>query len=118
MGRGVVEKEVVFLHIFPVVALRVRQSEEPFLQDRVGFVPQGQGKTELLLIVAHPQQAVFAPPVSVQSSLVMREEIPGCPAGRIILAHSPPLPLAEVWYPAVPRLPVLMSFLESMLFHI
>src|SRR6266700_5035797 len=92
MGRGVVGKEVVFLHIFPVVALRVRQSEEPFLQNRVGFVPQGQGKTELLLIVANPQQAVFAPPVCVRTGLVMREEIPGCPAGRIILAHSPPLP--------------------------
>src|SRR6266567_2401689 len=118
MGRGVVEKELVFLHIFPVVALRVRQSEEPFLQNRVGFVPQGQGKTELLLIVANPQQAVFAPPISVRAGLVMREEIPGCPAGRIILADSPPLPFAEVGSPAVPRLPVLMRFLESMLFCI
>src|SRR6266702_2186796 len=118
MGRGVVEKEVVFLHIFPVVALRVRQSEEPFLQDGVGFVPQGQGKTELLLIVAHPQQAVFAPAVSVREGLVMREEIPGSPAWRIILAHSSPLPFAEVGSPAVPRLPVLMRFLEPMLFRI
>src|SRR6266480_2362764 len=117
MGRGVVEKEGVFLHIFPMGALRVRQSEEPFLQNRVGFVPQGQGKTELLLIVANPQQAVFAPPVCVRTGLVMREEIPGCPAGRIILAHSPPLPFAEVGSPAVPRLPVLMRFLESMLFQ-
>ena len=118
MGEGVVEKEVVFLHVLPVVALRVRQSEEPFLQDGVGFVPQGQGKTELLLIVAHPQQAVFAPPIGVRASLVMREEIPGCPAGRIILAHSSPLPFAEVGSPAGLCLPVLMGFLEPILFCI
>ena len=81
MGRGVVEKEVVFLHIFPVVALRVRQSEEPFLQDGVGLIPQGQGETELLLVVADAQQAVLAPAVGVRAGLVVREEIPGRPAG-------------------------------------
>src|SRR5579864_5179630 len=100
MGRGVVEKEVVFLHILPVVPLRVRQTKESFLQDGVGLVPQGQGETELLLIVAHPQQAVFAPAVGVRTGLVMWEEIPGCPVGRIILADSPPLPFAEVGSPA------------------
>ena len=45
MGRRAVEKEIVFLHILTVVALGVRQAEEPFLQDRVGLVPQGKGKT-------------------------------------------------------------------------
>src|ERR1700726_1381888 len=111
MVRGVVEKEVVFLHIFPVIALRVRQSEEPFLQDGVGFVPQGQGKTELLLIVVGAQQAVFAPPVRVRAGLIMREEIPGSPARRISLADGPPSPFAEVGSPAVPCFPVLMRYL-------
>src|SRR3989442_8842874 len=118
MGRGVVEKEVVFLHILPVVPLRVRQTKEPFLQDGIGLVPQGQGETEPLLIVANPQQAVFAPPVGVRAGEIMREEIPGCPAGRIILADSAPLPFAEVGSPAVPWSPVLMRFLEPILFRI
>ena len=81
VGGGVVEKEVVFLHILPVVALRVRQSEEAFLQDGVGLIPQGQGETELLLVVADAQQAVLAPAVGVRAGLVVREEIPGRPAG-------------------------------------
>jgi hypothetical protein len=45
MGGSVVKKEIVLLDILTVVALGVRQAEKPFLQDRVGLVPQGQGKT-------------------------------------------------------------------------
>src|SRR6266567_9060690 len=116
MGRGVVEKEVVFLHVFPVVALRVRQTEEAFLQDGVGLVPQGQGETELLPVVADAQQAILAPAVSVRTGLIMWQEVPGRPAGRIILAHGAPLPFAEVGSPAVPRLPVLVRVLQPMLF--
>ena len=49
--------------------------------------------------------------------LVMRQEVPGRSAGRIILAHGPPLPFAEVGPPAVPRLAVLMRFLQPFLFR-
>ncbi len=115
--RGVVEKEVVLLHVFPVVALRVRQPEEALLQDGVGLVPQGQGETEPLLVVADPQQAVLTPAVGVRAGLVVRQEVPGVPFGRIILAHGPPLPLAEVGSPAVPGLPVLVRFLQPIVFY-
>ena len=100
-----------------MVALRVRQSEEAFLQDGVGLIPQGQGETELLLVVADAQQAVLAPAVGVRAGLVVREEILGRPAGRIILAHGAPLPFAEIGSPAVPRLPVLMRFLQPIVFR-
>ena len=46
MGGSVIEKEIVFLHILTVIALGVCQAEEAFLQNRVGLVPQGQGKTQ------------------------------------------------------------------------
>src|SRR5438876_4029312 len=39
MGGSVVEKEIVLLHILTVIALRVRQTEEAFLQDGVSLVP-------------------------------------------------------------------------------
>src|SRR5947209_4359623 len=51
-----------------------------------------------------------------QTGLVMWQEVPGRPAGRIILAHGAPLPFAEVGSPAVPGLPVLVRVLQPMLF--
>jgi hypothetical protein len=40
--RRTVEVEVVLLHILSMVALVVGQSEEPFLENRILAVPQGQ----------------------------------------------------------------------------
>ena len=70
------------------------QAAEPFPQDGVGLIPQGQGKTELLLIVAHPQQAVFTPAVGMRAGKVMREEIPGCSVG----GNNPLLPTQDIYF--------------------
>ena len=53
----------------------------------------------------------------MRAGLVMRQEVPGRSAGRIILAHGPPLPFAEIGSPAVPRLPVFMRFLQPLVFR-
>src|SRR3989441_703551 len=54
VGRRVVEKEVVFLHILPVVAFRVCQTKEPFFEDGISLVPQAQCKTQQALIITDP----------------------------------------------------------------
>jgi hypothetical protein len=55
MGGGGVEVVVVLLGILPVVALRIGQSEEPFLQDGILPVPKGEGKGEAAAPVADSQ---------------------------------------------------------------
>ena len=63
----VVEVEVVLLHVLAVVALGVRQPEESFFQDRVVFVPQGDGETQALMRVGDAGEAVLTPPVRPRS---------------------------------------------------
>ena len=102
VGRRAVEVEVVLLHILAVVALAVGQSEEPFLENRVLAVPQGQGEAELLLVVGDAGDAVLAPAIGPRAGLIVGEEIPGVAILAVVLAHRAPLPLAEVRAPFLP----------------
>jgi len=63
MGRRAVEVEVVLLHVLAMVRLAVGQAEQPFLEDGVLPVPQGQAETELLLVVGDARDAILAPAV-------------------------------------------------------
>jgi hypothetical protein len=64
VGRRGVEVEVVLLHVLAVVALTVGQAEEPFLEDGIVAVPQGQREAEELPVVADAGEPVFTPPIS------------------------------------------------------
>ena len=103
VGRGAVEVEPVLLDVLPVVALGVGEAEHPLLQDRIGAVPQGEGETELLAVIADPRDAVLAPPVGARPRLIVREVAPGVSALAVVLAHGAPLPLAQVRAPCLPR---------------
>src|SRR5439155_20033488 len=114
----VVEKEIVLLDILTVIALRVRQTEESFLQDGVSLVPKGKGKTYQSLIVTDTHQSIFAPAVRARTGVIMREEIPRGSVGGIVLAHGSPLTFAEIGSPAVPWLLLLVRFLKPISFCI
>jgi hypothetical protein len=58
-----VDVEVVLLDVLSVIALAVRQPEQPLLEDGIPLVPQGQREAETLLVIADASQAVLAPPV-------------------------------------------------------
>ena len=64
VSRGVVDVEVILLHVLAVIALRIGEAKEPLLQDRVSAVPQRQGQAELLAVVAYTGDTVFPPAVS------------------------------------------------------
>src|SRR6516225_11859983 len=104
MGRGAVQIVVALLDIFPVVPLRSGQSEQPLLQDRVAFVPQRDREAEASVVVADPQQAIFAPPVGARTGMIVREGVPGRAVRRVVLPHRTPLPLRQVRAPPVPAL--------------
>src|SRR5262249_5481126 len=55
-------------------------------------------------VVAKARQAVLAPAVSTRARLIVREVIPGGAMGAVVLAHGPPLALAQVRSPELPAL--------------
>ena len=61
--RGGVERPPVLLDVLAVVALRVREAEQPLFQDRVVAVPQREREAEVQPSVADPAEPVLAPPV-------------------------------------------------------
>ncbi len=116
VGRRRVEVEVVLLDVLSVVPLAVGEPEHALLQDRVPLVPQREGETETLLVVGEPAEAVLAPPVGPGTGLVVREVVPGVAVLAVVLADRPPLPLAQVRAPLLPRDPLLPSVVQPFLF--
>src|SRR6185312_3496322 len=100
-GRAV-EVEVVFLHILPVIALAVGESEEALFQNWIALVPERQRKAESLLVIRNTGQPILAPSVGARTCLVVREVTPRIAILAVILAHRPPLPLAQVRSPLLP----------------
>ena len=100
-GRRV-QVVVALLDVLAVVAFAVGQAEQPLLQDRVVAVPQRQGETQDLLIVADAVQAVLTPAVGPAAGGVVAERFPGRPARTVVLADGAPLTLAQVRAPLLP----------------
>ena len=102
MRRRAVEVVVVLLHILAMIAFAVGQAEEPFLEDRILAVPQGERKTEPLLVVRNAGKAVLAPAVGARSGLIVAEIVPGIAILAVVLADGSPLPLAQIRPPFSP----------------
>ncbi len=116
MGRRAVEVEVVFLDVLAVVPFAVGQAEEPFLENRVLPVPQGQREAQVHLLIGNAGQPVFAPAISAGAGMIVCEEIPGVAPLAVVLADRPPLSLTEVGTPFLPCGLPLAGFLESVMF--
>ena len=85
-----------------MVAFAVREAEEPFLEDRVLAVPQGQTEAEALLVIGNAGDAVLAPAGCARAGMIVGEEIPGVTPFALVLAHGAPLSFAEVRSPLLP----------------
>ncbi len=105
--RRRVEVPPVLLGVLSVVPLVAGEAEDPLLQDRVAAVPEREPETEALLDVAEAGEPVLAPPVRPRAGMVVREVLPRGAVGAVVLAHRPPLALADVGAPQIPvaRLP-------------
>src|SRR6516162_2293147 len=117
MGRRAVEIEVVLLDVFPVIALAIGQAEQPLLQDLVLAIPQGNGKTQPLVVVTDTGEAILAPVIGARAGLIVVEVIPRIAVLAVVLAHRAPLALAEVRAPLLPRHALLARFFETLLFR-
>src|SRR5688500_2675150 len=112
MRRRRIEVEVVLLDVLAVIPFAVRQTEQPFLQDRVLAVPERQRKAQLLLVIGDAGQAVLAPAVGARARLVVREVVPRVADGAVVLANGAPLPLAQVRPPPLPRDAAFVLFVQ------
>src|SRR5262249_14416951 len=99
--RGV-EVVIAFLHVLAVIALIVRQAEQPLLQNRVSPIPQGDREAENLLVVADPEDPVLSPSVGAAPRDIVTEGVPGLATGTIVFADGSPLTLADVGAPSLP----------------
>jgi len=115
VGGGAVEVEVVFLDVLAVVPFTVGESEEAFLEDRVFAVPQGEGEAEALLPVGYAGEAVLPPAVGPRAGVIVSEVVPGIAALAVVLAHGPPLSLAEIRPPLFPGNALFASFIQPFL---
>jgi hypothetical protein len=87
-----------------MIALGVREAEQPFLQNRVPPVPKRDRQTQRLTFIGKSAESVFAPPVGTTSGMIVGDEVPGVSVGAVVLADGSPLPLTEVGTPAPPLL--------------
>ena len=102
MRRRGVEVIIKFLHVLAVIAFAVRETKEPFLQNRIFAVPQRQRQTEALLLVADAGQTILAPAIGAAAGVVVRKVIPRRAAGAVILAHRAPLAFGKIRPPKMP----------------
>ncbi len=103
MGRRRVQVVVVLLHVLAVVALRVRQSEQSFFQERVFAVPECERQAQPLFRVADAGESVLAPAIGTAACVVVRKVVPRVSIRRVVLAHRSPLALADIRSPEPPR---------------
>src|SRR6516162_6795005 len=107
-----VQVEIIFLDVLPVIGLAVGQPERPFLDYRVLAVPQGQRKTQPLVIVAETGETILTPVIGARAGLIMAEIVPRVPVAAIVLADGAPLAFAEVGPPLPPWHSVLPRFVQ------
>jgi hypothetical protein len=99
-----VEIKIIFFDVLAVVSFTAREPKEALFENRITAIPQRQGETDELLAVTDPAQAIFVPAIGCGAGMVVRQIIPGCPVGAIVLTHRAPGTFAEIWSPALPVL--------------
>src|SRR5215471_3154011 len=102
VGRRGVEMKVVLLHVFAVVPLVSSQAEEAFLENGIGFVPEREAETDVLVAVANGGEPILVPAVSARAGLVVWKIFPDFTGGAVVLANCAPGAVADVRPPALP----------------
>ena len=96
-----------------MIALAVRQSKHSLLEDRVPAVPESDGKTQTLLLVADAGDTVFAPVIGTRSGLIVAKVIPGIAVLAVVFSDGSPLALAQVRPPELPGRPLVSRGIEA-----
>src|SRR5207237_7942918 len=100
--RRVVEEEVTLLQVLAVVALVVREPEQPFLEKRIAAVPEREREADMLMPIAQAREAVLVPAERARARVIVRKVIPRIAVGAVVLADGAPRPFGHVRTPALP----------------
>src|SRR4051794_7186135 len=114
--RGI-EVIIKLLHVLPVIALGVGESEQPFLENGISPVPQRQREAEATMVVADSSNSVLAPAISAAARVIVWKIFPGSAVRRIIFAHRAPLSFGQIRSPAPPGLFAVVSGAKALLFR-
>src|ERR1700733_5460784 len=101
-GRRLEQIVVILFDVLAVIAFLVGQSEKPFFQDAIFFIPQRQAQANVLMAIAKSRDAVFSPAIRAGARMIVRKIIPGVAVRAVILAHRAPLPLRQIRAPSFP----------------
>src|SRR4029077_10195738 len=103
MGRCGVQVVIELLAIFSVIALRIGKAKETLFENWITPVPESEGETEPLMVIAEAGESIFAPTVSTAARLVVGKISPRIAIRAIVLAHGAPLAFAQVRPPFAPE---------------
>src|SRR5262245_2277587 len=118
MRRCPVEEKVIFLDVLTMIPLLIRQTKQALFEDRVVFIPQGHGQTEILLVITKAPHAVFVPAIRPAAGMIVGERVPGVPISAVVLTHGSPGALAEIGAPALPMGLARLVFYQATLFRV
>ena len=88
-GSGI-QVIVIFFDVLAVIALRAAQAEEALLQNGIASIPEGECKTEALVIVTDAGDPVFGPAIGTRAGVVVGEIIPGRSISAVIFSRIAP----------------------------
>ena len=117
MGRGRIEVEVIVFDVFTVIPFVAREAEDPFFQNRISSVPEGDGEADILMTIGNAGQSVLIPAIGARTSMVVRKRFPGGSVRAVVFADGPPGPFAEIGPPAFPMFLPAGVFLKTLLFR-
>ena len=100
-----------------MVPFIAREAEDPFLQNGISSVPEGDGEADILVTIGNAGQSVLIPAIGARGSLVVRKRFPGGPVQAVVFADGPPGPFAEIGAPAFPMFLPTGVFIEALLFR-
>jgi len=103
VGGGGIQVVIELLAIFSVIALRIGKAKETFFEDWITPVPESEGETEPLMVIAEAGESIFAPTVRTAARLVVGKISPRIAIRAIVLTHGAPLAFAEVRPPFAPE---------------
>src|SRR6185437_1352774 len=100
--RSGIKIEVIFLYVFAVVSLRIREAKQALFQDRIVLVPKRESKADVLMAVADSADAILTPAIGARPGMVVWKIVPCVTVCAVIFANCSPLPLGKIRTPASP----------------
>jgi hypothetical protein len=79
-----------------VVAFGVGHPEEPLFEKGVPSVPQRERDADVLMTIAHPEEAIFVPAVGTGPRVVMGKMFPRRCVTAVVFADRTPCAFGEV----------------------